>query len=123
MTPQDFKNRWINTEGTLFPIKAERLNCFDLLPQTFEFLEIAGLPKYASPELSFVNDSKDIFYGIKNLTEQYGFGNDKSDYEKYSPETKQELTQLYNSLMEDWKKFKKNPYWMVEKLNKKINQV
>ncbi len=44
----------------------------------------------------------------------------KSDYEKYSPETKQALTDLYNSLMEDWKKFKKNPYWMVEALNKKV---
>ena len=31
----------------------------------------------------------------------------KSDYEKYSPETKEELTQLYAQLMEDWKKIQK----------------
>ena len=44
----------------------------------------------------------------------------RNDYEKYSPETKQALDQLYDSLMEDWKKFKKNPYWMVYDWNKKV---
>ena len=44
----------------------------------------------------------------------------KNDYEKYSPETKQALDHLYDSLMEDWQKFKKNPYWMVNDLNKKV---
>jgi predicted acylesterase/phospholipase RssA len=44
----------------------------------------------------------------------------KNDYEKYSPETKSALDQLYLSLMEDWKKFKKNPYWMVNEFNKKV---
>ncbi|MBA3665039.1 MAG: patatin-like phospholipase family protein [Bacteroidetes bacterium] len=44
----------------------------------------------------------------------------KKDFEKYSPETQQELAQLYQSLMTDWKKFKVNPYWMVESLNNKI---
>lgn len=44
----------------------------------------------------------------------------KNDYEKYSPETKQALSELYNHLMLDWEKFKKNPYWMIEELHKKI---
>jgi predicted acylesterase/phospholipase RssA len=43
----------------------------------------------------------------------------KKDYEKYSPETKEELAHLYYNLMQDWKKFKENPYWMVHELNKK----
>ncbi|MFL5753544.1 MAG: patatin-like phospholipase family protein [Bacteroidia bacterium] len=44
----------------------------------------------------------------------------KNDYEKYSAETKEELALLYSNLMSDWEKFRKNPYWMVEKLNKKV---
>lgn len=44
----------------------------------------------------------------------------KNDYEKYSPETKLALNQLYNDLMLDWKKFKLNPYWMIEELHKNI---
>jgi hypothetical protein len=43
----------------------------------------------------------------------------KKDYEKYSPETKEELAKLYYSLMTDWKKFKEDPYWMVQELNQK----
>jgi predicted acylesterase/phospholipase RssA len=41
----------------------------------------------------------------------------KSDYDKYTDETKKELELLYNSLMHDWQKFKKNPYWMVNEWN------
>ena len=44
----------------------------------------------------------------------------KKDFEKYSPELKHELQILYNSLLADWKKFKENPYWMIEELHKKI---
>ncbi len=47
----------------------------------------------------------------------------KNDYEKYSPETKHALDQLYNELMRDWKKFRENPYWMVEEFNKKVGYI
>ncbi|MGZ3903909.1 MAG: patatin-like phospholipase family protein [Bacteroidia bacterium] len=45
----------------------------------------------------------------------------KSDYDKYSEETKKEIDRLYNSLLADWKKFKENPYWMVNEWNKKTS--
>jgi predicted acylesterase/phospholipase RssA len=46
----------------------------------------------------------------------------KEDYEQYSEETKKALDILYTALMEDWKKFKKNPYWMVNEWNKQAHQ-
>lgn len=49
------------------------------------------------------------------------FRNDKmaEEYEKYSDEIKQAITKLENELLEDWRKFKENPYWMVEEWNAK----
>jgi hypothetical protein len=44
----------------------------------------------------------------------------KSDYDKYSEELKQELALLHVSLLEDWRKFKENPYWMVDEWNEKL---
>ena len=44
----------------------------------------------------------------------------QTDYEKFSPETKAALEELQHSLLLDWRKFKENPYWMVNELNKKI---
>lgn len=41
-----------------------------------------------------------------------------TDYENYSIETKAAIDQLHQSLMEDWIKFKKDPYWMVNEWNK-----
>ena len=41
----------------------------------------------------------------------------RSDYEAYTPEIKQAIEELHHSLMEDWRKFKLNPYWMVNKWN------
>ncbi len=40
------------------------------------------------------------------------------DYENYSIETKTAIEQLHQSLMSDWTKFKKDPYWMVNEWNK-----
>ena len=42
------------------------------------------------------------------------------DYEKYSPEIKQALDTMQESLLEDWKKFKEDPYWMVNKMKKRL---
>lgn len=44
----------------------------------------------------------------------------KNDYDKYSEELKQELALLHVSLLEDWRKFKENPYWMVDEWNAKL---
>ncbi len=41
----------------------------------------------------------------------------KSDYEKYSAETKQEIDLLHKNLLIDWAKFKKNPYWLLNEWN------
>ena len=41
----------------------------------------------------------------------------KNDYDKFSAETKQEIDNLYNNLLTDWKKFKKDPYWSVKNWN------
>jgi hypothetical protein len=38
----------------------------------------------------------------------------QNDYEKYSPEMKQALDELQQSLLLDWQKFKEDPYWMVK---------
>lgn len=39
------------------------------------------------------------------------------DYEKYSPEIRQSLTDLHFRLVNDWNKFKEDPYWMIKKWN------
>lgn len=44
----------------------------------------------------------------------------QNDYEKYSPETKQALEALHSSLLQDWQKFKEDPYWMVEAWRQKL---
>ncbi|MES2131604.1 MAG: patatin-like phospholipase family protein [Bacteroidota bacterium] len=44
----------------------------------------------------------------------------KSDYDSYSDELKKELMTLHASLLEDWKKFKEDPYWMVNEWNIKL---
>ncbi len=44
----------------------------------------------------------------------------KNDYDKYSDELKTELMVLHRSLLEDWKKFKEDPYWMVNEWNIKL---
>ena len=77
MTPQDFKNSWTNTDEPLTPLTMARLDHFNLLQTTVDFLTQAGLPVYCEPNLYFANDTDDIVYGINKLTEQYNFENDK----------------------------------------------
>ncbi|HWY11927.1 MAG TPA: patatin-like phospholipase family protein [Bacteroidia bacterium] len=40
------------------------------------------------------------------------------DFNAYDEITKNALDQLHTALLEDWQNFKKNPYWMVNELNK-----
>jgi len=42
----------------------------------------------------------------------------QNNYQKYSEETKKAIDQLESELLEDWRKFKKDPYWMVKEWNK-----
>lgn len=83
MTPCDFKNSWTNIDGPLSPLTRTRINRFNLLQSTADFLVDAGLPVYCEPTLSFANNTDDIIYGINKLTEQYDFGADKEKYDKY----------------------------------------
>lgn len=41
----------------------------------------------------------------------------RRNYEKYNEETKKAIDELEQSLLADWKKFKSNPYWMVDEWN------
>lgn len=41
------------------------------------------------------------------------------DYEAYNDVIKFEIDTLHNQLMEDWRKFKLDPYWMVKEWNEK----
>jgi hypothetical protein len=45
----------------------------------------------------------------------------ENDYNNYDAGTREAIERLYSELLEDWKKFKKNPYWMVREWNK-INE-
>jgi hypothetical protein len=83
MTPLEFKNNWISIDEPLSAITNSRLIRFNLLQSTFEFLTLSGLPIYCEPNLTFLNDTDDIVYGINKLTEQYDLNFNKEKYEKY----------------------------------------
>jgi predicted acylesterase/phospholipase RssA len=42
----------------------------------------------------------------------------EEDYKAYDEVTKMAMSELYANLLEDWKKFKIDPYWMVNEWNK-----
>ena len=67
MTPQEFKKVW---SDDLSPLSKSRLEHFNLLKETTDFLHIVGLPIYCEPYLYFANDTDDVVYGINRLTEQ-----------------------------------------------------
>lgn len=83
MTPQIFKDTWTNTDGVLLPLDKSRLDRFNFSKATFNFLNIAGLPIYCEPNLSFANNTDDIVYGINKLTEQYDFEESRPIFDKY----------------------------------------
>jgi hypothetical protein len=59
-----------------------------------------------------------ICFSILEYIEKY-IKNKKyhGNYEKYDEETKKAIDLLEVELLEDWRKFKKDPYWMVRKWN------
>lgn len=83
MTPEEFKNSWRDTDQPLSPISPVRLFSFNMLPATNAFLVKSGLPVYASPLISFAEDSDDIFYGIAKFTVQFNVGEQQETFEKY----------------------------------------
>lgn len=78
MTPEQFKNIWNKNEDSLSPLSIDRFGGMNLLPETINFLTIAGLPFEAAPFLSFVQDRDD---SIRKLTDEFDFLDIK--YEKY----------------------------------------
>lgn len=60
-----------------------------------------------------------ICFSLLEYIEKY-LKNEKfhKNYEKYSDEIKESINQLELDLLEDWRKFKDNPYWMVREWNK-----
>lgn len=83
MSPQEFQKVWLGTDDPLSPISQSRLDKFNLQKRAYDFLQIAGFPKYCEPNLAFAEDTDDIVYGINKLTEQYDFEEDNPNYEKY----------------------------------------
>jgi len=83
MTPEEFKNTWITTNEPLNPLSVERLNRFDLNPETKYFLIEAGLPTFTEPVLRFANDTDDFDYGISKLIDLYDFEEDRKEFDKY----------------------------------------
>jgi hypothetical protein len=83
MTPHDFEKNWSNIENPLTPLTLFSLERFNLSKSTVDFLSNSGLPTYAEPNLSFVIDTDDVFYGINKLTERFDLYDKKSEFEKY----------------------------------------
>ncbi|MGC4102140.1 SUKH-4 family immunity protein [Ferruginibacter sp.] len=83
MAPLDFKNAWTGMGEPLSPITKTRLDRFNLLNATSEFLTQAGLPVYCEPNLHFSKDTDDLFSGINKLTEQYDFFNPTDKFDQY----------------------------------------
>lgn len=83
MTPEEFKNSWIETDEPLTPLSPEQVNRFNLKQETKVFLIKAGLPTSVAPVLRFANDTDDIDYGISKLTDLYDFEEDRAEFDKY----------------------------------------
>lgn len=77
MTPQEFKDNWTKTGGTLTPLTASRLLGLNLKSDTIDFLTQVGLPTDAAPFLSFADNSDDKYKGIARLTDQFDFLEDE----------------------------------------------
>jgi hypothetical protein len=46
----------------------------------------------------------------------------KNDYDIYDAETKAAIDELQTALMADWKKFRQDPYWMVNEWNRQKDE-
>jgi predicted acylesterase/phospholipase RssA len=56
---------------------------------------------------------------LKYIDKTLRSGKNKMEYDAYSPVLKKEIDTLYNSLLEDWKKFQEDPYFKVREWNTK----
>jgi hypothetical protein len=73
MNKEEYQNFWVESENSINRFADEKLHGYNLGPSTVKFLNDIGLPSYAAPFLSFVNDSEDHYEGICRLTSQYDF--------------------------------------------------
>lgn len=62
-----------------------------------------------------------VCYNLLEYFEKFIFNPKyKKDHDKYPPELQEALTVLQQELLYDWKKFKENPYWLVNDLKKAL---
>jgi hypothetical protein len=83
MTPQKFKEKWTDIKFPLVPLEPSRLQQFNLSESSIEFLIQSGFPKYADPNLSFIDNSDKKYNGISKINELFELFDKSSDYEKY----------------------------------------
>ncbi len=81
MMAELFKQIWTANGDKLSPLSLDSLDSLNLKPSTASFLSIAGLPAYASPYLSFVQNNTDMYNAINKLTNHYNFLT--PEYDKY----------------------------------------
>ncbi len=81
MTPEQFRQIWTANEDNLSPLSLDSIVGLNLKPSTVDFLTIAGLPFYAAPFLSFVQNKADSYNTINKLTKHYDFL--EPEYDKY----------------------------------------
>jgi predicted acylesterase/phospholipase RssA len=63
-----------------------------------------------------------ICYNLLEYFEKFIYnGRYKTDYSKYSDETKAALEEMYTTLKTDWEKFKQDPYWFIKQWNQEVN--
>lgn len=73
MNKEEYQNFWVESGDSINRFAIVKLHEYNLTQPTVEFLNEVGLPSYAAPFLSFVNDSEDNYEGICRLTSQYDF--------------------------------------------------
>lgn len=79
MTGTEFNKAWSMNGESLSLYSKSTVEGVNLKPETIEFLTLAGLPKYAEPNLSFGENHNNIC-GIQKLNQIFDFG---PKFEKY----------------------------------------
>ncbi len=81
MTPEQFKLEWETAGDMLCRFYADELQGLGLKSQTVDFLKVAGLPGFAEPFLSFVQNDDDQLNRMRRLRDVYEFLGE--EFEKY----------------------------------------
>lgn len=83
MTSEEFNISWSSVDDNLSRLSPELLERFNLTQATFEFLTTTGLPKFASPDLYFAQNTDDQIDGIYKLTEIEDYKDIQKKHENY----------------------------------------